>query len=284
MSDLRPILQDDPTEHERWLIASARIDVPAANAKAGVLAALGLPAARTAPAHGAGASPTPLPTAVVVKWVALGAVAGALALGAVRALVPSIEGLARPGPVAPASSSPRPVPHAARVPEMQGPWSVVPTPTPTEPTRDEHPELPALQRRGPDAPATRASRGVSRAPAASDAPVAAPEAPSAASTSTSTLLAEVAALADARRALASGDAAESLRLLDVHDRRFDPPALSAEATILRIEALVAVGRIDEARGLATRFVTAHPDSPYAQRVASLVRAAGDVGSAGADIP
>jgi outer membrane protein assembly factor BamD (BamD/ComL family) len=94
----------------------------------------------------------------------------------------------------------------------------------------------------------------------------------------------VAALADARRALASGDAAEALRLLDVHDRRFAPPALSAEATILRIEALVAVGRLDEARGLATGFVTAHPDSPYAQRVASLVRAAGAVGNAGADTP
>ena len=80
----------------------------------------------------------------------------------------------------------------------------------------------------------------------------------------------MAALGEARHALASGDAAASLRLLDGYDRRFAQPILTVEATVLRVEALIALGRIDEARGIARGMLAAQPDSPYAQRVRSLI--------------
>ena len=56
-----------------------------------------------------------------------------------------------------------------------------------------------------------------------------------------------------------------------------PPSYPAgtfrpEATVLRIEALAATGRRDEARALARDFVARHPASPLSERMARLAAA------------
>ena len=80
------------------------------------------------------------------------------------------------------------------------------------------------------------------------------------------------ALGDARRALAEGDPATSLSKIDEYSQSFAQPALLPEATVLRIEAFVALGRIEEARQVAGRMLSDQPDSPYARRIRSLVGA------------
>jgi hypothetical protein len=85
-----------------------------------------------------------------------------------------------------------------------------------------------------------------------------------------TLSDEIAALDGARRALDANQAREALALLDRHDRDFSPAALDVEASVLRIQALAALGRTGEARSLASSFLLAHPDLPQARRVKTLM--------------
>jgi hypothetical protein len=64
-----------------------------------------------------------------------------------------------------------------------------------------------------------------------------------------------------------------MRLLDAYARQFAEPVLTPEATVLRIDCLVALGRNDEARAIAGRLLAERPDIAYAQRLRSLVDAA-----------
>lgn len=99
-------------------------------------------------------------------------------------------------------------------------------------------------------------------PAAPVAPGAHASAQAASSSSSSSLAAERALLDDARGALGSGDAARALGLLDDHARRFPRGQLGEEREALAIQALVALGRTDEARARAVRFKAASPNSLF----------------------
>ncbi|MDF2695119.1 MAG: hypothetical protein K0S65_3502 [Labilithrix sp.] len=90
-----------------------------------------------------------------------------------------------------------------------------------------------------------------------------------ASVETSTFHEELALVEGARSALARGDGHASLQTLDRYDARFRAGVLVSEADITRIEALTSVGRIEEARALADRFLARQATSPYAERVRSL---------------
>lgn len=79
---------------------------------------------------------------------------------------------------------------------------------------------------------------------------------------------EVAALDQARSVLASGDTARALSLLDAYAHS-GGKRLSAEATLLRIEALSRAGRRSEARAIAQRFVAKNVGSPLADRARQL---------------
>ena len=57
------------------------------------------------------------------------------------------------------------------------------------------------------------------------------------------------------------------------DRRFSKPRLGPEARLLRLEALVASGRVDRAAKLGKRLLAEQPDSAYGQRVRSLLEGA-----------
>lgn len=77
---------------------------------------------------------------------------------------------------------------------------------------------------------------------------------------------EIALVRDARAALRAGDAARSLSLLDTHDRLFPDGALGEDCAAERVYALCALGRTDDARVVATRFLAEHPVSPHAAAV------------------
>ncbi len=102
-------------------------------------------------------------------------------------------------------------------------------------------------------------------------PVAAPLAPPARvpSRPAPSLDEEVAAIDQARRVLAGGDAASALGMLDAYEARYPRSALEQEATELRIEALYGAGKRAQADKLAARFLAAHPSSPYARVLRAL---------------
>jgi len=88
-----------------------------------------------------------------------------------------------------------------------------------------------------------------------------------------TLSAELDLLKRARAALRSGAGEQALGLLDQHSHERGGNGLDAEATLLRIEALSALGRQDEASQLATRFVAANPNNALGDRARSFIRRA-----------
>jgi hypothetical protein len=85
---------------------------------------------------------------------------------------------------------------------------------------------------------------------------------------------EIAALDRARTALTSGDPAGALRVLDEYERVLRGTRLTAEATMLRIDALARSGRATEASSLAARFVEANPGSALADRARAFIRSQG----------
>ncbi len=67
-----------------------------------------------------------------------------------------------------------------------------------------------------------------------------------------------------------GTASAPLTLLRDYDARFPDGALRSEATMLRIEALIATGRRDEAARLGRSVIDRDPDGPYVARIRSLL--------------
>jgi hypothetical protein len=88
----------------------------------------------------------------------------------------------------------------------------------------------------------------------------------------STAAAELAILDGARSAVAGGDAPRALSILDDYASRFPRGAMGPEATVLRIEALVVAGDHSAAERAARSFLQRNPQSPYARRIETLLRA------------
>ena len=83
---------------------------------------------------------------------------------------------------------------------------------------------------------------------------------------TSDLDGELALLQEAHAALRANEGARALRLLQEHSRRFPNGELAEESEAARVFALCQLGRADEARDLAGRFLREHPRSLMAPRV------------------
>jgi hypothetical protein len=83
-----------------------------------------------------------------------------------------------------------------------------------------------------------------------------------------TVGAETRLLRRADSELRDGNAARALQLLDEHARTFPHGVLSEERSAERITTLCVLGRVDEARKEARRFLAAAPDSPLAKVVRS----------------
>lgn len=84
---------------------------------------------------------------------------------------------------------------------------------------------------------------------------------------------EIALVEKARAALRQGDAAGCLASLEVRQRAVRGGVLQPEATVLRIEALRALGQRAVATREALRFFHAYPDSPLLQRIRDLLEQA-----------
>jgi len=100
------------------------------------------------------------------------------------------------------------------------------------------------------------------APAPSPSIAPAPATPAAADPDT--LAAETHRLREARAALKGGDASRALSLLD--EQSAAGPQLREERAAARVLALCDLGRVDDARAAAARFLAESPRSPMADRV------------------
>ncbi len=76
---------------------------------------------------------------------------------------------------------------------------------------------------------------------------------------------EIAILKEARESLGSNPA-RALALVDEHARSHPKGTLGQEREMIRIQALVGLGRKDEARALADAFKKRNPNSVYVQRL------------------
>jgi hypothetical protein len=84
----------------------------------------------------------------------------------------------------------------------------------------------------------------------------------------STIKAEMALFAEARKALAS-DPGRALALAEEGHARFPRGVFGQEREALAISALVKLGRTDEAKARARAFVQRHPESPMAEGLRKL---------------
>jgi hypothetical protein len=82
---------------------------------------------------------------------------------------------------------------------------------------------------------------------------------------------ELARITEARLALRRHDPAAALSTLDAYERACPRGAFREEAAALRVDALVAAGRLSEARSAAEQFATTWPHSAYGPRVDGLRR-------------
>lgn len=88
-----------------------------------------------------------------------------------------------------------------------------------------------------------------------------------------TLAEELGAINAVRAALAANDPQMAMLGLDAYERRYPAGRFALEAKVLRIDAFAAVGDATSARRLAEQFLRLHPSSPYAERLRRVTRAA-----------
>ena len=229
---------------DRALLRAARNDEPPQGAEDRALAALGLPAglaARCVPRPG---------TFSAGRWGGgLKVVVVALVLGA------AVAGFWMRAPRHPALAA---VVGSGRSPDVGSPPSpsaaVAPPPLPAS---DEAPSARALG--APLAPG--APRKIARKVA------------SATSVDGPALSSEIALVQQAARALAGGEAAIALDLLDTYVRDFPHGTLAEEAGALRVRALVQSGRGAAAKALAQKLVDTHPRGVLAPQLQSVIAGA-----------
>lgn len=229
-----------PDPLEAMLVRAARNQRAPREARARIRAAVGLAAGvstlatASAAAAASGKQAVGTLTALgIAKYAVVGAACGALAIGVTRLASPpaSVEPPAAPPPVA--SSAP------ARV-------ARVPSPVPVASVSEPEPEQSAAP-----------SAMVTAAPVSSSPPV-------------PTLAGELETLDAARSALRRRDAASALVVLDTYAHEYPRGQMSAEALVLRIQALVQAGNRSAAESLARSFEQANPNSPLVERVRAIV--------------
>jgi hypothetical protein len=266
----RPILQDDPTEVEKRLLGSARMDAPPATSKPRTLAALGFLAVETTTSGAGGAVASSVVAAGIVKWLAVGTIGGALAFGGVEGLSPLARRVvARPSAGVTRGSS------SGEAQVLNSSLASVPSAIPANREGgivSEAPAGPSSRLVAPNVVVSNVVRlgpGRLRPSPTADTTQAIQAAQGIAPLQTE-LAGELRALDEAHRALLSNNASATLRMLDAFERDFPRPSLGPEALLLRVEALLALGRVDIARRVAGRLLKEQPDGAYSQRVRSLL--------------
>jgi hypothetical protein len=231
---------DEVSEIRARLLRAGRSERPSRRLMPRTLAAVGAGAAGTLGAAKASALGGVAAYALAWKWVGVGVLGGIAVVG-------GWHGVSTREPMAPMAV------EMASVPSEQ--TEIAPRAAMVLPMASA-PLPPMVDIRERDAPKP------SRAPV--PAPVASASSPA------SGLSEEIAALEQARRALAAGDSDAAMVTLDHHERQFPSSQLDHEAAVLRVEALIAARRCGVARAEATAFLQDHPRSPAARRMESLM--------------
>lgn len=241
MKDPRPLLDDGATALELTLLQAGDADGPSPQARQAALAALGLggallAASSPAAATAGGTAVTSGARLLAVKWWVVGALvtaSGAAGLGyAARQ--------SQPAPVSRSSAvlARQPAPPVLPISAAPSPPAADPTPSPSVASPLERP---------PAAPARAAS-----------------------SAGNPSIEEQIALVERARSAVANRKPAAALAALDEYQRRFPAGVLGQEATLLRIETLLASGDKATATRLGRRFLERYPRSPMAARVKTLI--------------
>ncbi len=242
------------------VLASAKLDAPTlANARRSARA-LGLPlsAAAIALTSTSTSSAATLLPWLFAKWFAAGAGVGLVVTGTVATLESRTRSPAEP-PALSVSGS-RPADDDARRPPGSNVRSA-PSADPIEPVRSRSarsararsPELPV------EAPKLEAS--------GSAVPPAPPAAPGGVDDS---LARELELLAGARSALRSGDGVRALRELDRYESEAPSRRMASESTLLRVRALMKLGRRAEAEALVANHLARHPNDAYTRKLSDIV--------------
>lgn len=234
---------DGPTAEDR---ARVRRGIATALAAATSVVGAGTAAAKTgAVVAAAGAKSIAGGSTVAAGTVTVGKVASWLGVGMAAGLAGALTVSAVTTPSKPSA------PVAAVAPRVQN--------APASPKATRLP-LTVRQAAAQEAPAE---------PESSPAAVAHPQqrsAPIAPRLLPSALAEETELLEQAQSALARGDAAAALRLLERHERRFPAGALSEERLAGRVLALCQLGRVADARRSAERLRAVAPQSPLWPRL------------------
>lgn len=253
---------------ERRLFASMDDDAPPPAARARLLAALSTAAALSATENAAAATAASkgahgVGWFVLAKWTTAGAAAAFVTVG--TGVVLSNSG--RAIPPAPVLTAPAVRSAATAAPH---PAALAPTATLSEDAHDRSERESTAQARdrfNANAPSAhvRPSGPASEMEPPRSSP-AVPNAPPPASD----LAREVAILDDVQKTLDGGDARGALRRLDLYAATFPAPSLGPEATLLRVQALLASGDRSGAESLGRAFIARSPRSQHAERIQSLL--------------
>jgi len=242
--------RNGPPDVRRALIDSARFDAPSPRSvrKARAAILLAATAAATSTSVATAAATGVVRWAVLVKWLGVGILGGAVTVGAVR--------LSSRDTLAPASA-----PQTAPATMSAAPPAKPPTSAAIEPASAPAPS--ASVAAAPSIPTPSGSiEDLEPVPAISALPAA---------SSSPSLVEEVAVIDEARQALANARGADALRVLDRYQRDYPRGRLGQEAGYLRMQALVLTGNRAAAQQLAEQFLRASPNSPLAPRIRELIR-------------
>jgi hypothetical protein len=292
MNEPPRLLEGDDDALKRMILRSSELDVPSGRSLRHAHAlALGLATSTVAGVSAAGAGAGVATGAMVgsvstVKtiaiWAAMGLLSGALVSGSAVTLLdagaqPEARGpQAETAEIERAPAAKRPDPRAGGVPGSDR-NTVAPASEPravaafedSDPALTNRP-LPAPRSAAPSSQSTSPNSITTATPTQSAARFDSviPESNSAtAKGALSDELAQELAIVDrARSALRSGNAAAALELVSSYERSYKRPRFAPEASALRIEALIALGRRAEAARLARSFMANHPGHPRTVRL------------------
>jgi hypothetical protein len=277
MSDPKRLVADGATTLEHRLLRSWKVEEPSAEAKERVLAAVaiaGLTGAGSVLAPAAQRALDVATTSLARKALLTGTTLAKISIAGVVGVVAVAAAIHGSGPRTDAPTSFAP-PNSTPVPTAPSP----PASVFTAPTTTTEPTLAPIRASDlQDAPEHAQGRQAIKAPppVVRPAPETSPPTdvmrePAVSVTRVRVDLAEqIQAIDAARAALAQGDYARGITLVDDYDRLHPNGVLEQEATLLRIEALMKSGDEARARDVASRFLAAHPKSAHAAKVRGLI--------------
>lgn len=198
----------------------------------------------SAPAAPAGGAATVAATSGVVKAIVA---AGVISVGAVVATVTQREPVAPPAPVVVA-----PPPVIATAPVIPPEEPVAPPPEVVEPAKPPPPPVvrPAVVRQPTPTPPPAEAKAAPPPPSSPDA--------------------ELTALDDAIAAARAGRPAQALAAVEAHVASWPDSPLAQEREVIAIEALLSLGRRDDARARLTAFRSKWPTSTHLVRLESML--------------